>query len=303
MRGSSESALHSGGEEAGSEDPVTQLSPRPLGRPPHPALSPRRNGRERVRTFFSLFFLLCTCLAAAETITVAAAASLTDALADLSQRYERAHPGVKVRLTFAGSGVLQRQIELGAPIDLFLSASMKEATQLVASRAVKSEDVVSLVSNQLVLVAPKSTKLRSWADLRSVRRLALPNPATVPSGRYGKQTLERRGLWTLVQSKLITAQNVRQALAYAVSGDVDAAIVFATDAKISPSVQIVDRAIGVKDHDPIVYPAAVVSASRHRRLTLDFLRFLRDKDAQGTFRAHGFLPISGRSATIKAWRP
>jgi molybdate transport system substrate-binding protein len=227
-----------------------------------------------------------------DTITVSAAASLTDALIEIGRDYERQHPGSKVRLNFGASGKLQRQVEEGAPVDLFVSASPKETTALVRMGRVQPNSVVELLGNALVLVAPQNSSLKRWEDLLStkVRRIAMGNPDTVPSGRYGQQTLQKRSLWPKVEKKLVFAENVRQALAYAASGDADAAIVFASDASSEARVEVLAVAQST-DHERIVYPAALVGQPRPE--AREFLNYLQGTSAQETFRRHGFLPLAG----------
>jgi molybdate transport system substrate-binding protein len=150
---------------------------------------------------------------------------------------------------------------------------------------------LNFASNRLVLIAPLRSRLRGWEDLRppSVRRVALANPDSVPAGRYAKETLTRRGLWNVVQSKSVFGENVRQTLTYVASGDVDAGVVFATDAQIDKDkVRVAQQATPGKDHSPIVYPAAVVRGAPNAGAARRFVIFLRGPVAQSILARYGF---------------
>jgi molybdate transport system substrate-binding protein len=227
------------------------------------------------------------------TILVSAAASLTDAMHEIGDAFAACHLGVTVRFNFGASGTLERQIEQGAPVDVFASAGEKEMDDLAKAGDVAPKSRLDFAGNRLVLIAGKASNLRNWADLTkpSVRRIALPKPELVPSGRYGKETLEHRKLWTAALPKLIYANNVRQALTYVASGDVDCGIVFATDAQTEVGrVRIVASSRPRVDHEPILYPAAVVKQTKDFADASLFTTFLGSRAAQSILRARGFTP-------------
>lgn len=229
----------------------------------------------------------------ADEILVSAAASLTDAFNEIGRAYAKANPGSTARFNFGGSGALSRQIAMGAPVDLFASASPVEMDQLMKKGLIDRASRANIASNRLALIAPKGRRLRRWADLGrgSVRRVAIANPETVPAGRYAKEVLQRRGLWSSVQKKAVLGENVRQTLSYVAAGDVDAGIVFATDAQIDRRrVRILETAIPGKDHTPIVYPAAVLRDAPHRAEARRFLSFLQGPTSRAILRRHGFMP-------------
>ena len=211
---------------------------------------------------FLIAFLLATSVQAGE-VDVAAASSLQDVLRALAPLYE-AKTHDKVVYNFGGSSALARQIRAGAPADVFFSAD--EATM----DSVAVTDRHDVVGNRLLILG----------NLRTARRVALANPASVPAGVYAKQYLERVGLWREVEPKVVPTENVRAALAAFEGGNVDAAIVYTTDAP--------------KLHGTIVdwdirYPAAVVRDARHPAAARRFVAFLQSAEARAVFRRFGFI--------------
>jgi molybdate transport system substrate-binding protein len=225
-------------------------------------------------------------------LLVAAAASLTDALTEVGRAFDRANRAT-TRFTFAASGVLEQQIRAGAPIDVFASAGAKEMDELAAAGRIEKATRTVFATNRLVLIVPAAarTSVRVWDDLRGavVRRIAVSNPDAVPSGRYARETLTKRGLWSTLQTKLVLGENVRQTLAYVSGGDADAGLVFATDARIEAKrVRVVATAVPGRDHAPIAYPAAVVAGAPNAPLARTFVAFLKARDAQAILRRYGF---------------
>lgn len=236
-----------------------------------------------------------------DTILVAAAASLTDAFGEIGRAFTRTSGGqVVVRFSFGASGALAQQIAQGAPVDVFASAGEKEITTLARSGRIEPATRAAFAGNRLALIAStrmftEVDKPPSWYDLTTsyVRRVALGNPDTVPAGRYARQLLERKGYWPAVRAKVIFAENVRQALTYVASGDVDAGIVFVTDAKSAGRrVRVLATSLPGRDHDPIVYPAAVVAGSENAASARRFVAFLRGATAQAILRRYGFAAAS-----------
>jgi molybdate transport system substrate-binding protein len=237
--------------------------------------------------------LLCAAHArrGSDEILVSAAASLTDAFTEVGRAYDKANPGTTVRFNFASSGALQRQIEQGAPVDVFASASPKEMDALQRGSHIEESTRLDFASNRLVLIVPEEGALRRWEDLRlpSVHRVALANPDSVPAGRYAKETLTRRSLWGAVQPKSVFGENVRQTLAYVASGDADAGVVFATDAQLDRGrVRVAQQDAPGGDHSPILYPAAVVRGAPNEAAARRFVDFLRGPVAQGILARFGF---------------
>ncbi len=227
-------------------------------------------------------------LGAAE-IHVSAAASLTDALQEIASRYESTS-GDRVVLNLGASSLLARQIEEGAPADLFLSADEAKMDALERKGLLEPGTRRNVLGNTLVVVVPLDSKIRiaGAGDLAapSIRALAIAEPQTVPAGIYAKQWLQKTGVWRKVIDRVVPAENVRAALAAVESGNVDAGVVYRTDAEISKKVRIayaVPRAGGPR----IVYPFAGVKGEQAagRR----FLAYLQSPPALEVFRRYGFL--------------
>jgi molybdate transport system substrate-binding protein len=227
------------------------------------------------------------------TLTVSVAASLQDAMQELGPAFERSHEGTKVTFNFGGSGTLARQIEHGAPVDVFIAAASKQMDELAAKGLVRDDTRRDLLWNQVVLIAPSGdTRLNQFADLAKseVKLIALGDPGSVPAGDYGRQVLESMQLWQAVQNKLVLAKDVRQVLTYVETGNADAGIVYVTDARKSAKIRIVATA-PESSHGPIVYPVAVVKHSQHLSAARSFVSYLQEPQSLATFSRLGFLTV------------
>ena len=235
---------------------------------------------------FACLFIGC----GGDELVIFGAMSLTDSLTEVSQRFVAAR-NVKVYCNFAGSSTLQRQIEKGAPADVFISASPKQIDALQDDGLLYEDSRQDILNNRLVLVAPINSSL-AMTDVGmlaqdSIRRIAIGEPSAVPAGIYGKEALTHLGIWHGVQPKLIPSADVRSTLAYVVSGEVDVGIVYQTDAAISQKVRIIYQ-FPDSSHSPIVYPAAVLRESGHRVLAQAFLDYLQTAEVAAIFEKHGF---------------
>jgi molybdate transport system substrate-binding protein len=237
----------------------------------------------------ALSSLYVSCAHAAELI-VSAAASLTNAFGEVGKLFEANHPQDKVTFNFASSGALLAQIAKGAPADVFASADMVTMDRAEKQNLLAPGTRRNLLHNKLVLIAPAAStiSLSSLASLgnAAVRRVAIGNPAAVPAGRYAKAALEAAGLWSKLEPKHILAQNVRQALDYVARGEVDAGIVYATDAAIMKGKVRVAAEIPLDE--PIAYPVAIVKDTRNRALADAFSQMLQSPAAQAIFTRYGF---------------
>jgi molybdate transport system substrate-binding protein len=222
-------------------------------------------------------------------LTVSAAASLSDAMQEIDAAYTNEHPLVDIRLNLGSSGSLAHEIEVGAPVDVFLSAAAKPMDELQAKNLVINGSRRDLLRNSLVLIAPLSSSLNSFDGLTSpsVRTIALGDPASVPAGQYGKQTLQALHLWDAVQAKFVLAKDVRQVLAYVETGNADAGLVYATDAETSSKVRVAATAPEAT-HNAIVYPAAAISTGHEGAAAQDFVSFLGSAEAKSIFVKRGF---------------
>jgi molybdate transport system substrate-binding protein len=235
-------------------------------------------------------FVLLACLlfstaeSGAATLRVSAAASLTDALNEIAAHYRQ-----PVLFNFGASSTLARQIQEGAPADLFISADELKMDQLAQRGLVVKKSRVDILSNTLVIVVPADSRLRltSARDLVG-HTVALAQPDSVPAGIYAKEYLRRIKVWDRITYKLIPTDNVRSALAAVESGNVEAGIVYKTDALISHAVKIAYE-IPRNEGPKIVYPAAVLADSNQKAAAQKFLDYLRSEPARAVFRRFGFL--------------
>lgn len=244
-----------------------------------------------------LFFFVCALLPAsgnaAERLTVFAAASMTNALERIGAAYAD-ETGTEVVFSFAGTGVLARQIEAGAPADVFVSADEDWMAHAVSAGAVQPDSVRTIAANRLVLVGPSGSEpLSLSAEAVKARlggdRLVMADPETVPAGRYGKVALETAGIWDAVSGSLAPMDNVRIALASVARGDTPLGLVYASDAHVEPRVTVLAE-IPADAHPPIVYPAALTREARDGAEA--FVVFLRGPKAQSILTDSGFAGIA-----------
>jgi molybdate transport system substrate-binding protein len=238
--------------------------------------------------------LLLASEAAAREMTLSVAISLKDVTEDLGRTFMAAHPGVTLRYNFGASGDLQKQIEAGAPVDVFLSAALRQMDELEKQKLILVETRRAFARNVLVAVKPADSTIdiTKAADLAGARvtRIALGNPKSVPAGQYTEESLRALGLWDRLQPKLVFAENVRQVLDYVARGEVEAGFVYSTDAAI--------RSHGVKEafrapddsYRPVVYPGAVVAASKQATLARAFLDLLSGEQGRAVLARFGFQP-------------
>jgi len=242
----------------------------------------------RLLTLLAATFVVGT--ASAADLTVSAAASLTNAFQELAPVFEAAHPGTKVQMNFAASGVLLQQMSAGAPVDVFASADEETMDQAQAKNLVKPADRHDFVSNALVVITPVGATLspKSLADLNQAayKHIAIGLPASVPVGRYTKSVLEQAGLWAQIEPRMIGAQSVRQALDYVARGEVEAGFVYATDAAVMPDKVVV--AMAVPTTKPILYPIATTAASGNADTARAFVTFIQSPQAQAVLAKYGF---------------
>jgi molybdate transport system substrate-binding protein len=229
------------------------------------------------------------------TLNVSAAASLTDALKEVNSLYMQEKPNVTITPNFASSGTLQKQIENGAPADVFISAAAAQMDALQKEGLILDVTRKDLLNNKVVLIVPSDSTLglTSFADLANdkVEKVAIGDPESVPAGKYGQQAFDELGITSQIESKLILGSDVRQVLSYVESGNVDAGIVYSTDAKTSTKVNVVASApddINAK----IVYPVAVIKASTNQDAAQDYENFLFSSQAKAIFEKNGFSMVS-----------
>lgn len=229
----------------------------------------------------------------ADEIFVSAAASLTDVLKEVSSAYQTRSKHT-VKFNFGPSSGLARQIDEGAPADIFFSADLPQMDKLDQSGRLEPGTRKNLLSNQLVIIVPAHSKLAisSPTDLlrSNVKRIALAEPSSVPVGVYSSQYLMEQGLWDRVRSKIVPVQDVRATLASVESGNVDAGFVYRTDTTGSKKIKIVYQ-VPFEQGPKITYPIAVVKASKRKEAARDFINYLQRPSAKDTFKKYGFVVL------------
>jgi len=250
------------------------------------------------RTAFAGLLVLSTALAAPparaqdKTLTIFAAASMKNAIDDINAAFTKA-TGIKAVASFAASSALAKQIEQGAPADVFASADLDWMDYLDQKKLIKDDTRVNLLGNRLVLIAPRDSKIGNVATglgfdiakLAGDGRIAVGDVRAVPAGKYAKAALEKLGAWPAAETKLAMAENVRAALALVGRGEAPLGIVYETDAKIDKNVKIVGH-FPEGSHPPITYPVALTANAKPEAAR--YLAFLRSGVAKAVFETYGF---------------
>jgi molybdate transport system substrate-binding protein len=250
----------------------------------------------RLSVLFSALFLLAAGLSPAgaedKTIIVFAAASMKNALDEVDAAYT-ARTGVKFIVSYAASSVLARQIEQGAPADVFVSADTDWMDYAISKKTIKEPTRVNLLGNSIVLIAPKDSRLdnvpiRQGFDLAKLAgdgRIATGDVKSVPVGKYAKAALTSLGAWQAAEPKFAMAESVRAALTLVARGEANLGIVYSTDAKVEPGVKIVGT-FPADSHPAIIYPVAATTTAKGE--TSDYLAFLRSTAAKTILEKYGF---------------
>ncbi|MBD2177495.1 molybdate ABC transporter substrate-binding protein [Pseudanabaena sp. FACHB-1998] len=223
-------------------------------------------------------------------LTVSAAASLKEALGEITPLFSKAKSNVAIRNNFGSSGELQQQIINGAPVDVFISAAAKQMDELQKKDLIIADTRRDLLSNRLVLIVPADKgDAKELKDLinANIKRIAIGDPRSVPVGQYAQQALTKLELFKDLQSKFVLGNNVRQVLQFVESGNAQAGIVYATDARTSTKVKVV-QVIDARLHAPIVYPIAVLHKSSNQPSAKSYLEFLSSEPAKNIFEKYGF---------------
>lgn len=232
--------------------------------------------------------------ASAQPVTVSAAISMKEAVSELGRVFTAGRPGVTVLYNWGSSGELQKQIEAGAPIDLFISAAALQMDELEKRKLIVPATRRVFARNLLSVVKPADSRVdvAKPADLAAARvaRIVVGNPRSVPAGQYAEESLRALGLWDRLQPKLVFAENVRQALDYVARGEVDAGFVYTTDAVARGRAVKEAFRPGEDTYRPIVYPAAVVVGARQPAIARAFIDLLVSAEGQAVLARHGFEP-------------
>lgn len=242
-------------------------------------------------SFLALLLVLALATSAtAKDLTVSAAASLTEAFTALGKAFEVAHPGVKITFNFAASGPLAKQIEQGAPVDVFASANQKWMDTMVEKGFIDVATRADFVKNDLVLAVPKTNKAKvaTVEDLQgdAVKAIAIGTPESVPAGQYTKKYLEKQNLFTILQPKFVFAESVRQVLDYLRRAEAEAGFLYRTDAyKEKDAVTVL---LAVPLDEPVTYPIAVTKNSAAAEEARAFVEYVRSAEALNTLESFGF---------------
>ena len=250
----------------------------------------------RLSVLFSAFVVLLAAVSPAaaqdKTITVFAAASMKNALDEIDAAYT-AKTGVKFSVSYAASSVLARQIEQGAPADVFVSADTDWMDYATSKKTINESSRVNLLGNSIVLIAPKDSAINNvtisqgfdLAKLAGDGRIATGDVKSVPAGKYAKAALEKLGAWQAAEPKFAMAESVRAALTLVARGEANLGIVYSTDAKVEPGVKIVGT-FPADSHPAIIYPVAATITAKGE--TNDYLAFLRTSTAKTILEKYGF---------------
>ncbi|MBU3182642.1 molybdate ABC transporter substrate-binding protein [Clostridium psychrophilum] len=226
------------------------------------------------------------------TLTISAAASLTEAMGEIKILYKKEKPNVTINYNFGSSGILQQQIEQGANADLFFSAATKQMTALQKKGLLIDSTKVNLLGNSVVLITKSDSKLsiNNFKDLENsnIKKIALGEPKTVPVGQYSEEILTSLKILDKVKAKAVYGKDVKEVLSWVESGDADAGIVYGSDAKTSSKVKVGAKAGTELYKKPVVYPVAVIKASKNIDDTKAFLKYLSSDKAKAVFTSYGF---------------
>ena len=227
-------------------------------------------------------------------ILVSAAISLKNAFEEMGPLYER-QTGIRVRLNLGASGILQKQIEAGAPADIYASAGARQMDELQNRDFIFADTRRNFAGNALVLIvtANSSFPLHSFEELANpeITKVAIGNPKTVPAGQYAMQALQNLKLWNRLESRLVLAENVRQVLDYVVRGEAEAGMVYSSDVSIARGKVAVAADAPEDSHDPILYPIAVVKTTKHSSEAQGFIDLILNPAGQEILAKYGFIPL------------
>lgn len=226
-----------------------------------------------------------------KVLIVSAAVSLKDAVSEIGEKY-RSKTGNEIIFNFGASGALQRQIENGAPADVFASAGQKQMDDLLEKGLIELGSRIDFARNSLVLIVPQDSdlKIAGFNDLAgdAVKKIAVGNPKTVPAGQYTEQVFINTGIAPMVANKLVFAEDVRHVLDYVTRGEVDAGVVYGTDARMAGEKVRVTATAEEGSHLPVLYPIAVLRDSRNKSASNDFIKFVTGPEGQAILQNYGF---------------
>ena len=225
-------------------------------------------------------------------ITVSTAISLKNAFEEIGKLYEAKGGGTKVLFNFGASGDLMRQIEGGAPVDVFASAAQKDMDEAEKKGLLLAGSRANFAANTVVLAVPATTRtlIKSFEDLKtdSVKKIAVGNPKTVPAGRYAEEVFQYYKILDTIKEKFVLTENVRQVLDYVARGEVDAGVVYSTDAMTRPKEVSLVATAPEQSHKPVIYPIAIVKGTKNETVAKAFVALVLSPEGQGILAKYGF---------------
>jgi molybdate transport system substrate-binding protein len=244
---------------------------------------------------FVSFLVIGTFAGAKEQITVSAAISLKNAFEEIGKLFEARNKDAVIAFNFGASGDLMAQIKGGAPVDVFASAALKDMDELEKAGLILKGTRTDFAANSVVLIKPASSTipLSSFEDLKKaeVKKIAMGNPKTVPVGRYADEVFQYFKVSDMIKEKLVFAENVRQVLDYVARGEVDAGMVYATDALVRQQDVKVVAAAPRASHKPVIYPVAVVAGTKSEKAARAFIAFVISAEGKKILEKYGFKPV------------
>jgi molybdate transport system substrate-binding protein len=249
---------------------------------------------DNMRRIAIWFLVLATGLvfvgsASAGELNLSVAASLADVVRELSGSYTKSHPGVGFHGNFGGSGALTKQIENGAPCDLFISANLEWMDYLKDKRFMDEKSIGVFAYNELVFVGRPESKVATLKDVVKLSKIAIGSPKSVPAGQYATEAFKRGGIENDLNGKLVMAKDVRECLLYADRGEVEGAFVYKTDALEKAQTVKILFAVDQKLYPRVTYPIGLTVSGGKRAEAVDFLKFLRGDEGKKVLRKHGFI--------------
>ncbi|WP_157277537.1 molybdate ABC transporter substrate-binding protein [Paenibacillus taiwanensis] len=224
-------------------------------------------------------------------LIVSAAASLQDVMAEVKLAFQSKHKDIDVQINYGSSGALQKQIEQGSPVDVFISAGTKPMNALVKAGLVEEKMKKALLYNDLVVIVPSSSTA-AWSSLDMLKqpeisRIAIGAPESVPAGMYAEQTLKSAGLWDVLNNKYVYTKDVRQVLSYVSTGNAEAGFVYRTDA-LTTNKAVIAYPVKSDQHEPIIYPIAIIKNSKNATAAQKWFDYMNGAETQHLFKSQGF---------------
>lgn len=224
-------------------------------------------------------------------LLISAAASLTDAMMEITSAFEEEHPNTELTVNYGGSGKLAQQLQQGAPVDVFLSADQAWMDKLDEAQLILPESRINFAKNDLVLIAKKDSPftIDSIKDLTDAQidKIAIGNPDSVPAGKYATDALKNSNVLEQIENQFIYAKDVRQVLTYIETGNAEVGFVYSSDLYRTKDIEVVAK-IDQSLFEPIVYPAAVISTSNNGTIAKEFVDFLESDTVQSIIKKYGF---------------